>query len=82
MLFVLGCIADSYLFFAATVWAGGSVVPASVLHFSENLCLNLFFIGPAYNAGNATLYLLYTACTVAAAAVATAVLWRGKKHDE
>ncbi len=82
LLFVLGCIADSYLFFAATVWADGSVVPASVLHFSENLGLNLFLIGPAYNAGNTTLYLLYTACTVAAAAVATAVLWRGKKHDE
>ena len=78
--FVLGCVAESYLYFAVTTRANGNIIPASVFHFSENLCLNLLLIGPAYNEGNATLYLLYTACTVAAAAVVTAVLWRGKSR--
>ena len=76
--FVLGCVAESTLYFALTTRANGNIIPASVFHFSENLCLNLFLIGPAYNGGSNTLYLLYTACTVAAAAVATAVLWGGQ----
>ena len=78
--FVLGCVAESYLYFAVTTRANGNIIPASVFHFSENLCLNLFLVGPAYNGGSNTLYLLYTGCTVVAAAGVTAVLRYGKKQ--
>ena len=78
--FVVGCVAESTLYLAVTTRANGNIIPASVFHFSENLCLNLFLIGPAYNGGSNTLYLLYTGCVVVAAAGVVAALRGGKKQ--
>lgn len=77
-LFVLGCIADSYLYFALTKTAKGNIIPASVSHFSGNLFLNLFLISPQYNRGSSILYLLYVlGSLITAAIVFTAVLKGG-----
>ncbi|MDD4311935.1 MAG: CPBP family intramembrane metalloprotease [Eubacteriales bacterium] len=79
LLFVLGCVADSYLYFALTTAAKGNIVPVSIAHFSANLSINLLLIGPQYDHGSAALYLLYVSCCfVTAAVVYAVVLNRGK----
>lgn len=57
-LFLFGCIADSYLYYACTKAAKGNIVPVSILHFSENLFLNIWLINPQNNNGSITPYLV------------------------
>lgn len=42
--FLFGCIAESYGYFALTEKSCGNIIPASVMHFSGNLFLNLFVL--------------------------------------
>lgn len=79
ILFTLGCIADSYLYFAVTKAAHGNIVPASVLHFSENLFCNLFSINPEYNHGSIVPYLLYVIGSLITAAIAIAITIKRKE---
>lgn len=41
--FLVGCVADSYLYFWITQGANGSIIPASIMHFSYNLVVSLVF---------------------------------------
>lgn len=81
LLFTLGCIADSYLYFAFTKAVNGNIVPASVLHFSENLCFNLLLINPEYNNGSFVPYLLYVAGFLITAAISFAVVFKRKEKQ-
>ena len=78
LLFTLGCITDSYLYFAFTKAVKGNIVPASVLHFSENLCFNLFLVNPEYNNGSSVPYLLYVISSLITAAIAFSIKCKEK----
>ncbi|SDM59815.1 CPBP family intramembrane glutamic endopeptidase [Acetanaerobacterium elongatum] len=82
ILFTLGCIADSYIYFAVTKAANGNIVPASVLHFSENLCCNLFSINPEYNNGSIIPYLLYVTGSLIAAAITIFITIKRKEKNK
>lgn len=75
ILFTLGCVTDSYIYYALTKSVNGNIVPASVFHFSGNLCFNLFLINPEYNNGSAMPYLLYVICSLIAAVIAALVTY-------
>ncbi len=59
VLFVLGCIADSFGYYWITKKSKGNIIPASVWHFTGNLWFNLFLINPEYNKGSMIPYLLF-----------------------
>lgn len=69
LLFTLGCVFDSYVYFALSQSVNGNIIPVSVLHFSENLCFNLFLINPEYNNGSTLPYLLYVICSLVTALI-------------
>ncbi|MEA4914776.1 MAG: hypothetical protein VB061_09420 [Christensenella sp.] len=77
-LFISGCIADSYLYYACTIAAKGNIVPVSVLHFSENLFLSVWLINPQYNNGSNAPYLLSVALSALAAMIVYAVIKRSQ----
>lgn len=79
MLFALGCIGDSYIYFALTKLVKGNIIPASVIHTSENFCFNVFLIYPANNYGNPVPYALYLIFTFLAAIVLTMIIWPNSK---
>ncbi len=64
LLFVLGCIADSYGYYWVTYKSDGNVIPASIWHFTGNLFFNLYLINPEYNHGSCIPYLLYVGYTI------------------
>ena len=82
LLFTLGCIADSYLYFAFTKAVSDNIVPASVLHFSENLFLILLPINPEFNNGSFVPYLLYVAGLLIAAAISFSVALKHMKKAQ
>lgn len=59
ILFVLGCIAESFGYYWITKKSKGNVIPASIWHFTGNLWINLFLINPEYNQGSIVPYLLF-----------------------
>lgn len=59
MLFILGCIFDSFGYYVLTRLSNGNIVPASIMHFSGNLFINLFLINPDVNLGNTVPYLIF-----------------------
>lgn len=59
ILFSLGCIADSFGYYWITKKSKGNVIPASIWHFTGNLCFNLFLINPEHNEGSLLPYLLF-----------------------
>lgn len=73
VLFTLGCVADSYIYYVMTNSVNGNIIPASVYHFSGNLFFNLFLINPEHNKGSSAPYLLYIICLLAAAVTAMVV---------
>lgn len=75
-LFALGCIADSYLYYTCTKAAKENIVPVSILHFSENLFLNIWLINPQNNNGSITPYLVYVALFALASILAFVALER------
>jgi membrane protease YdiL (CAAX protease family) len=60
ILFVLGCIAESYSCYWITKKSKGNCIPASIWHFTGNLWSNLLLINPEHNQGSMAPYLLYT----------------------
>lgn len=74
VLFTLGCVTESYVYFALTKCVNGNIVPASVFHFSGNLCFNLFLINPEYNKGSTLPYQLYILCSLITAVIAFSVI--------
>lgn len=42
--FLIGCIADSVIYYWVTRKANGNIIPVSLLHFSYNLASNLFIV--------------------------------------
>lgn len=59
LLFIMGCIVDSYLYFALLKIAGGNILIAMVYHMTSNLCINLFLINPNMNARSSIPYTFY-----------------------
>lgn len=59
ILFVLGCITESFGYYWVTIKSRGNIIPASIWHFIGNLCFNIFLISPEYNHDSIIPYLLY-----------------------
>lgn len=68
ILFVLGCLAQSYSCYWITKKSKGNCIPASLWHFTDNLWMNLFLINPEHNQGSIAPYLLYTIYAIIMAA--------------
>jgi membrane protease YdiL (CAAX protease family) len=81
LFFVLGCITDSYVYFAITKAANGNIVPVSVVHFLENLCFNLFLISPEYNKGSTVPYLLYIIISIIVMAIVLLITFKRRRKD-
>lgn len=73
ILFALGCVTDSYVYYALTKSVKGNIIPASAFHFSGNLCFNLFLINPEYNNGSNLPYFLFVMFSFITAVIAAAV---------
>lgn len=54
--FVLGCIADCYIYLFLLKLSRGNVLVAMLYHFSGNLFINLFCINPDMNGGSIVSY--------------------------
>ena len=59
VLFTLGCITDSYVYYWITKKSKGNIIPASLFHFTSNLFFNILLINPEFNHGSTLPYLLY-----------------------
>lgn len=59
ILFVLGCIAESYSYYWLSRKSKGNCIPASIWHFTGNLWFNLLLINPEHNQGSMAPYLFY-----------------------
>lgn len=81
ILFVLGCLAQSYSCYWITKKSKGNCIPASLWHFTDNLWMNLLLINPEYNQGSKTPYLLYTTYAIIMAAGITIWGTRSSKRD-
>jgi len=64
LLFMLGCIAESYGYYWVTERSKGNIIPASVWHFTGNLFISLYTIAPSYNNGSTLPYLLFVGYTI------------------
>lgn len=58
--FFIGCIAESFVYEYLLQWSEGNLLSSMTYHFSWNLCIHLFAINPADNAGNEFPYILMT----------------------
>jgi membrane protease YdiL (CAAX protease family) len=59
ILFMLGCVTESYGYYWVTKKSMGNIIPASIWHFTGNLFINLFLINPEYNQGSRIPYMLF-----------------------
>lgn len=59
ILFLIGCIVDSFGYYWVTKKSKGNIIPASMWHFVWNLCFNLFLISPEYNQGSILPYFIF-----------------------
>lgn len=60
--FMLGCIFESYGYFALTKLAENNIVPASIWHFIGNLFFNVYKFDPQWHNGNTRFYGIATVC--------------------
>lgn len=58
--FTLGCIFESYGYFAITKLAKNNIVPASIWHFTGNLMFNLYRFDPKWHNANNIFYWIAT----------------------
>ena len=58
--FTIGCIFESYGYFAITKLAKGNIVPASIWHFTGNLMFNLYRFDPQWHNSNNSFYWIAT----------------------
>lgn len=83
ILFVIGCIAESFGYYWITKRAKGNIIPASVWHLIGNLFFNLFLISPEYNNGSNVPYLIFVIYTAIMAVIIIYGIRRSKsKHRE
>jgi len=71
ILFVLGCITESFGYYWVTKKSKGNVIPASIWHFTGNLFFNIFLISPQYNQDSIVPYLLFVVYSTIMAVVIT-----------
>lgn len=64
ILFIFGCIVESYGYYVITKMAKGNVIPASLWHFSGNLFFNLYRINPNWNNGRIEPYVIVSSAYV------------------
>ena len=60
VLFLTGCIAESYIYYFLMKQTNGNIIPVSVWHFMGNLVISLFAMIPDLNEGKILLYSIYT----------------------
>lgn len=60
--FALGCIFESYGYFAITKMAKNNILPASIWHFTGNLIFNIYRFDPQWHNGDTTFYWIATVC--------------------
>ena len=60
--FALGCIFESYGYFAITKMAKNNILPASIWHFTGNLMFNIYRFDPQWHNGDTTFYWIATVC--------------------
>lgn len=58
--FTLGCVFESYGYFAITKLAKNNIVPASIWHFTGNIMFNLYRFDPQWHDGKITFYWIAT----------------------
>lgn len=58
--FTLGCIFESYGYFAVTKLAKNNIVPACIWHFTGNMMFNLYRFDPQWHNGELTFYWIAT----------------------
>lgn len=58
VIFILGCICESYGYYVITKISKGNIVPASLWHFSGNLFINIYSLNPDCNGGSVVPYIL------------------------
>lgn len=58
--FTLGCIFESYGYFAITKLAKNNIVPASIWHFTGNMMFNLYRFDPQWHNGKIIFYWITT----------------------
>ncbi len=63
ILFILGCIVESFGYYWITIKAKGNIIPATMWHFTGNLLYKVLLIYPEYNNGSILPYLLFVICT-------------------
>ncbi|WP_024831546.1 CPBP family intramembrane glutamic endopeptidase [Ruminiclostridium josui] len=68
--FLIGCLADSYIYYWITKKANGNIVPASLLHFSYNLFSKLFFVSESRN------HSIYAYLVIASIVIAVFIILR------
>lgn len=60
--FALGCIFESYGYFAITKMAKNNILPASIWHFTGNLIFHIYRFDPQWHNGDTTFYWIATVC--------------------
>lgn len=58
--FTLGCVFESFGYFALTKFAKNNIVPASIWHFTGNMMFNLYRFDPQWHNGEVTFYWIAT----------------------
>lgn len=76
--FLLGCVFESYGYYALTKVAKNNIVPASIWHFVGNLVFNMYKFDAQWHNGNTTFYWVATVCYAINILVFTllSVFWR------
>lgn len=60
--FLLGCIFESYGYFALTKLAKNNIIPASIWHFTGNLFFNVYRFDSQWHDGSTIFYWIATVC--------------------
>lgn len=78
VLFVIGCIAESFGYYWITKKAKGNIIPASVWHLTGNFFFNLFLISHEQNNGSNVPYLIFVIYTI----IMTVIITCGIQHSK
>ena len=79
-LFAVGCVAESYGYYWVTTRSKGNIIPASVWHFTGNLCMSAYTISPESNHSSIRPYALYTGFAVLMASIVTVGTHRSHRN--
>lgn len=81
ILFLIGCIAESFGYYWITKRAEGNILPASIWHFIGNLLINLFLLSPEYNKNSNIPYMIFVFYTTIMAIIIYFRLQHSKRDE-